>query len=120
VSLAAGAGSWTSLSDSTTKRRLGKVNTCEILNKVCSLPIERWSYKTQDERIQHIGPMSQDFYTVFEIGEDDKTITTVDPDGVALAAIQELAKQVNELRNENQQLRTQMQTIMADKKQSQR
>jgi hypothetical protein len=37
-----------------------------------------------------MGPMAQDFYTAFGLGEDDRHITTVDADGVALAAIQAL------------------------------
>jgi hypothetical protein len=40
--------------------------------------------------------MAQDFYAAFGLGSDDRHISTVDPDGVALAAIQglyELAKE---------------------------
>ncbi len=58
-----------------------------MLEKVAALPIETWNYKTQDDNIRHIGPMAQDFRAAFGLGEDDKTISTVDPDGVALAAI---------------------------------
>jgi trimeric autotransporter adhesin len=32
--------------------------------------------------------MAQDFHAAFQVGDDDKHITTVDADGVALAAIQ--------------------------------
>ncbi len=42
--------------------------------------------------MKHIGPMAQDFYSAFHVGESDTTISTLDPDGVALASIQELAK----------------------------
>ena len=34
--------------------------------------------------------MAQDFYAAFAVGADDKHISTVDADGVALAAIQGL------------------------------
>jgi hypothetical protein len=40
--------------------------------------------------------MAQDFYAAFGLGEDDKHINTVDPDGVALAAIQGLYELVQE------------------------
>ena len=40
--------------------------------------------------------MAQDFYAAFRVGEDDKGITTVDADGVALAAIQGLHALVQE------------------------
>jgi len=48
VTLAAGGGAWNSVSDSTTKRNRRDVDTKEILGKISQLPIERWSYKTQD------------------------------------------------------------------------
>ncbi len=38
----------------------------------------------------HIGPISQDFNPLFEVGKDDKTISTIDPAGVALVVIQEV------------------------------
>jgi hypothetical protein len=41
-------------------------------------------------RVRHVGPMAQDFYTAFKVGEDDKHITSIDEDGVALAAIKAL------------------------------
>jgi hypothetical protein len=34
--------------------------------------------------------MAQDFYAAFKVGEDDKHITSIDEDGVALAAIKAL------------------------------
>jgi hypothetical protein len=34
--------------------------------------------------------MAQDFSSVFKVGENDKTISTIDPDGIAFAAIQGL------------------------------
>jgi hypothetical protein len=40
--------------------------------------------------------MAQDFYAAFKVGEDEKHISTVDADGVALAAIQGLNQLVRE------------------------
>ncbi len=116
--LAAGSGTWSSVSDSTKKHRYGKVNTKEVLDKVAALPIERWSYKTQDESIHHIGPMAQDFWRLFHIGDDSLSISTIDPDGVALAAIQELAKRNEKLEEEIALLRFQVQTLLAKDQQS--
>ncbi len=90
VQLAPGGGSFISLSDRSTKRNVSAVNPIAILNKVISLPISTWGYLSQDKSIRHIGPMSQDFMKAFKVGETDKGITTVDADGVALAAIQGL------------------------------
>ena len=61
-----------------------------------ALPITTWNYSTQDEAIRHIGPMAQDFYTAFNIGRDDTSISTVDEGGVALAAIQGLYQVVQD------------------------
>ena len=45
---------------------------------------------TQDEAIRHAGPMAQDFHAAFGLGEDERHISSVDPDGIALSAIQGL------------------------------
>lgn len=91
--LPANSSAWTTLSDSTRKHRYGVVNAQEILSKVCQLPIEAWSYKADPQGYRHISPMAQDFWNAFHLGDDSLSISTIDPSGVALAAIQELAKQ---------------------------
>ena len=50
--------------------------------------------------LTHMGPVAQDFYAAFHLGGSDTTITTVDPDGVALAAIQGLNQKLEETRAE--------------------
>ena len=47
-----------------------------------------------------MGPMAQDFYAAFGLGGGDTTITSMDPDGVALAAIQGLNQKLEETRAE--------------------
>ncbi len=91
--LLSGGSNWISVSDSTKKRNIRPVNTSEILTKVEQLPIKQWSYKSQDPSVEHVGPMAQDFWKAFHLGGDSLGIGTIDPAGVALAAIQELAKQ---------------------------
>jgi hypothetical protein len=44
--------------------------------------------------------MAQDFYAAFKVGEDDKHITSIDEDGVALAAIKALHAENARLRRE--------------------
>jgi trimeric autotransporter adhesin len=90
VSLPEGAGSWSSLSDRSAKTGIEPVNCRSLLDSLLDLPLASWSYAAQDPAIRHIGPMAQDFAAAFKIGEDDKHITTIDADGVALAAIQGL------------------------------
>ncbi len=71
------------------------VNSIELLERVVTLPLSRWSYKT-DPGSRHLGPMAQDFFAAFNVGLDDKSICTVDAEGVALAAIQGLNKKLEE------------------------
>jgi hypothetical protein len=97
-------------SDRNAKEQFKPVSGREVLAKVAALPITEWQYKTQGDA-RHIGPMAQDFHAAFGTGRDDKHITSVDADGVALAAIQGLNEIVREkdaelsrLKSENQSL----------------
>ncbi len=42
--------------------------------------------------------MAQDFYALFDLGNDDKSISTIDPAGIALVAVQQLKKENDELK----------------------
>jgi peptidoglycan hydrolase CwlO-like protein len=57
--------------------------------------------------------MAQDFYAAFGVGEDNKHITTVDEEGVALAAIQGLSQKVNEKDAEIQEQGAEIQDLKA-------
>jgi hypothetical protein len=111
ATLAAGSGSWTSLSDRNAKEHLAAVNPGEVLDKVVALPISTWNYKSQDAAVRHIGPMAQDFMAAFAVGETDTGISTVDADGVALAAIQGLNQKLEETRAENAELRERLEKL---------
>lgn len=87
-------GTWTNASDRNLKEEITKLNSGEILDKVAALDITKWKYKGTDE--YHIGPMAQDFYAAFNVGTDDKRISSIDPSGVALIAIQALNDKVEE------------------------
>jgi hypothetical protein len=113
VTAASGSGMWSSVSDRNAKTNFVTIDPRDVLNKVAGMPISTWNYKTQADSIRHIGPMAQDFYAAFGVGEDDKHIGTIDADGVSLAAIQGLYQIVQEkdqriaqLENEVAQLKT--------------
>jgi hypothetical protein len=78
------------LSDRNAKNSFSAVNPRQILETLMTLDIATWNYNGQDAGIRHIGPVAQEFYAAFGVGEDDRHITTVDADGVALASIQGL------------------------------
>lgn len=90
VLLPSGSGSWATLSNRDSKENITSIDPNKILIGVSELPITSWHYKGQDASVFHIGPMAQDFYKSFGFGEDEKHISTVDADGVALASIQAL------------------------------
>ena len=96
VELVPGEGSWSSLSDRNAKENFSAINPRTVLEQVSQLPITTWNYKSQKVAIRHIGPMAQDFAAAFQVGANDRRITTVDADGVALAAIQGLDEIVKE------------------------
>jgi len=102
VTLAAGASDWATVSDSALKRNIREVDYQDVLEKLNELPISQWSYEAQDESIEHIGPMAQDFYRLFGLGEDDRHISTLDPDGISLAAIKALYQENKELKKQIQ------------------
>jgi hypothetical protein len=108
VQVAAGGGSWSSISDRNLKENFALVDTRELLERIALLPISSWNYKAQNPSIRHIGPMAQDFYAAFDIGEDNTHITTIDPDGVALAGIQALYNENQLQREEIEMLKAQL------------
>jgi hypothetical protein len=108
-SIAPGGGSWSCTSDRNSKENFVSASGNKVLEKLDGIPFETWNYKSQDPSIRHMGPMAQDFYAAFGLGEDDKHIDTVDADGVALAAIQALYRQTQEQQQEIRRLEEQSQ-----------
>ena len=96
VILPIGGNAWAALSDKNSKANFAPIDSRAVMEKLARIPISTWNYKTQDEAIRHIGPMAQDFAAAFNVGEDDKHITTIDADGVSLAALQGLYQIVQE------------------------
>lgn len=89
-------GVWTNASDRALKDNFDDVDTRAVLEQVLALPITTWNYKNEDSEVRHMGPVAQDFFASFGLGNGDTTIGTVDADGVALAAIQGLNTSLRE------------------------
>jgi len=98
-------GSWTNSSDVHLKDNFAPSDHHDILRKLQTLPIQEWSYKTEGATVRHVGPTAQDFRAAFALGSDDRTITTVDEAGIALAAIQELDRRTAEIAELREQVR---------------
>ena len=118
VRLAPGSNAWSQLSDRHLKENVTPVNGRLILEKLRFLPITRWNLKSQNSAIKHIGPMAQDFYAAFGLGESNRYINASDADGIALLSIQALyfmslekEQEIKQLQKENQDLRTQLSAL---------
>jgi len=72
------------------KENFVPVTPAAILQEIDALPLLEWNYKNEDPSVRHIGPVAQDFYSIFEVGNSSTTISTIDPSGIALAGIQGL------------------------------
>ncbi len=111
-------GVWTNASDVHRKHLFEDVHGEEILDKLRTIPIRRWGYLSEADKVRHLGPTAQDFYAAFGLGSDERSIGTVDADGVALAAVQALdvrtreqATAVQKLEQENAALRGRLQVL---------
>ncbi len=89
-------GSWACSSDRNLKENLALADGRAILETLSRLPLYTWSAKGGDPSVRHLGPMAQDFYAAFRLGDSDVAISTIDLDGVSLAAIQGLYGLVQE------------------------
>jgi endosialidase-like protein len=97
VTLAVGGNSWGNISDRSVKDNVAAVDGSDILRRLSAVPITRWNLKAQDPAIKHVGPMAQDFYAAFGLGEDERYINSADVDGIALVSIQVLYELVTAL-----------------------
>jgi hypothetical protein len=90
-------GTWQSVSDENAKENFEEVDLEELLERIAALRVTQWNYKVEDPNVKHIGPTSQDFHRQFGVGIDEKTISSIDAAGVALAAIKALHAKTTEL-----------------------
>ena len=107
---------WTSASSRSFKHAFTAVDAGAILDTLLALPVTRWRYRGEDNA-WHLGPVAEDFYAAFGLGDEEKYIGGVDADGVALAAIQGLAARAQEradsLASENAALRASLTALAA-------
>lgn len=98
--LDSGSGSWAHVSDRNRKTDIVTINPRNVLDRLMALPVQYWHYKDDPNKTLHLGPMAQDFYAQFKLGNDKTRINQVDADGVALTALAGLAEVMNEKEKE--------------------
>jgi hypothetical protein len=113
-------GVWQNASDVNRKHLFENVTGEDVLTRLRALPIRTWSYKAESDDVRHMGPTSQDFRAAFGLGSDEKSIGTVDADGVALAGVQALDARtsqqdarIQQLERENAELRARLDRLEA-------
>jgi trimeric autotransporter adhesin len=79
---------WTCASDRNVKERVEPITPSRVLAGVLAMPVSTWSII--GSKFRQMGPMAQDFYRAFGLGDTDTAINSIDASGVAFAAIQGL------------------------------
>jgi hypothetical protein len=105
-------GAWVGVSDRAAKDGFLPVDAADVLARVAALPLSSWSYKVEGPNVRHVGPTAQDFRAAFGLGMDDRTMSTLDASGVALAAIQGLHAMLKERDAEIASLKAKLAEIM--------
>jgi hypothetical protein len=109
-------GDWTNAPTKDMAKDPTPIDGRQILDKIAELAIARWTYSDEEHTVDHISPAAEDFHAIFEVGDPDGGISTVDPAGIALVAIQELYKktqEIEELKAEVAELRRIVEEISA-------
>lgn len=96
--LPAGSGVFSCASSRDFKENFKNVNEDEVLDKLAALPLTTWNYKDDPKKTAHLGPMAQDFYSSYRLGENDTSIGVQDLAGVALAATKALNRRTEEVK----------------------
>jgi len=99
------------VSDRKLKENFAPVNHQDILQKIVGLPVTSWNFIREGEDVRHVGPMAQDFRSTFDLGSSARHISTIDADGITLAAIQALHENMEKLAQENQRLRDEVREL---------
>jgi hypothetical protein len=123
IKLPPNGSAWVTLSDRNYKKNIAPVDYQTVLDRLAKVPISQWNYQWEkDSDTPNIGPMAQDFKAAFYPGRDDKGISTLEFDGVELAAIQGLNEkledrsqksevQIEELKAENAELKARLEKL---------
>lgn len=112
-------GAWVNSSSRELKENITSVDPREVLEQVAHLPVYTWNYIGEGPAVRRMGPMAQDFHALFELGDTDEAISTIDGDGVNLAAIQGLYEMARSGEQQVAALQAQVQTLEAQNQQLQ-
>lgn len=97
-------------SSRTYKQDVNILEPQEVLERIAQLKISEWSY-IRSPGSRHFGPMAEDFYALFGLGDGPTSLSPRDLAAVALAASQALAESNKKLMENNESLQTENQNL---------
>lgn len=83
--------SWTCASSRTVKKDFEPVVKEDVLARLQQMPVSTWNFEQGQDGIRHMGPVAEDFYAAFGLGESERSVMVQDMAGVSLAGVQALA-----------------------------
>lgn len=95
-------------------KEVSVVDGREILQQLERVAVERWvDGSTQSVQSPHLSPRVKDFKTAFYPGRDENVLTTLEVDGVTLAAIKGMHGLMKEKDEEARRLQARVQGLEA-------
>ena len=89
-------GTFSNPSSRELKEGFAPLDPSTVLKKLARLPIQEWSYKSDEQKLRHVGPTVEDFRNAFGLGTEGQYIFPMDVQGVTMAAVQGLYQLVQE------------------------
>ncbi|KAG1648418.1 hypothetical protein GQR58_029846 [Nymphon striatum] len=96
-----------SSSSRSVKKDFANIDETEVMDKIKKLQITQWRYKDEAAKGKHVGPMAEEFYSLFGLGPDEKHVAATDMASIAIIAAKELQKKSDVITAENKALKHQ-------------
>ena len=84
------------LSDRNQKHEDGDTDEAAVMDRLRDLPIKEWRWRDANKfgSGKHIGPMAQDFWAQFRLGDHETAIPVTDALGVLMAAVKDIDRRL--------------------------
>lgn len=90
--LPTGSGVFSCASSRTIKTAFEAIDTQSLLDGIKALPLSTWRFIEDRSGARHLGPVAEDFFAQFGLGEGPTSIGTQDLASLGLAGVQALAE----------------------------
>jgi len=110
-------GTFSNPSSRELKENFAPLDPSTVLKKFAELPIQEWSYKSDDQKLRHVGPTVEDFQNAFGLGTTGQYIFPMDVQGMTMAAVQGLYQIVQEKDAQIAELQRRLDTELREIKQ---